>query len=166
MPFPVMRVDEPPPFDKEVSDLLHNVTAVNVNSHSLGVVVCSPYTAREYNSILIPRNTPLPAHGRKTYGTVIENQRLVRVRVTEGEAEDPTACILIGECIVSPLPADLPRGAPISVTFTYDNSGRLHVRAKDETSGLTAKSTIVRTSAMSRTELARARKAVSQMSIT
>ena len=102
------------------------------------------------NSILIPRNSPLPISHRKTYGTIRDNQSFVRVKVLEGESEDPEVCAVIGECVVSPLPPDLPKGAPITVTFTYDNSGRLRVRATDESSGLTAQSTILRRSTMTK----------------
>lgn len=153
-------------FDQDIASILQEVTTVNVNAHSLGLAACSPYSGKEYNSILISRNTPLPSSLRKTYGTVTQDQRFVRVRVLEGESEDPRACITIGECIVAPLPPGLSKGSPISVAFTYDNSGRLHVRAKDETSGLTARATIIRPSAMSKTELAKAQKIISLMPVT
>jgi molecular chaperone DnaK (HSP70) len=138
---------------------------VNVNAHSLGVVVRSPHSGSEYVSVLISRNTPLPACRKKLYGTMVFDQRMVQVRVLEGESEDPSACITIGECIVAPLPPGLPRGSPISVTFSYDNSGRLHIRAKDETSGLTAQSTIVRAGTLGKDALKRARQAVEQMAV-
>ena len=38
----------------------------------------------------------------------------------------------------------LPRGSPIEVTFTYDNSGRLHVHAVEATSGASARVSIDR----------------------
>ena len=152
-------------FDNDVIKALQEVYTVNVNAHSLGVIVCSPRTGQESVSVVIARNTPLPASKRKAYGTVVENQRQVKVRVTEGESNDPTACVTIGECLIAPLPPGLAQGAPISVTFSYDNSGRLHVRAKDETSGLTAKSTIVRPSTMSTQAVDQAQQIVSGITV-
>ena len=153
-------------FDQDIEQLLHTVKSVNVNAHSLGVVVRSHTTGREYNSILIPRNSPLPASERKIYGTVKQNQKYVRVEVLEGESEDPDACIHIGEAIVSPLPYGLPKGSPVSVAFTYDSSGRLHVRARDETSGQLAETTIVRPTLLSKAEMQKGRQAVSDTSVT
>ena len=165
--------ESPPPvtampaggFDNDVIKALQEVYTVNVNAHSLGVIVCSPRTGEESISVVIERNTPLPASKRKIYGTVVQNQRQVKVRVTEGESSDPAACVTIGECLIAPLPPGLAQGAPISVTFTYDNSGRLHVRAKDETSGLTAKSTIVRPSTMSTQAVDQAQQIVSGITV-
>lgn len=152
-------------FEQDVSRLLLGVNTTNVNAHSLGVIVHSTRRGDYRTSVIIPRNTALPASMSKTYGTVTDSQRMVKVKVVEGEAKDPTACIQIGECVVSPLPPGLPRGSPITVKFSYDNSGRLHVRAKDETSGLTAKSVIIRASAMTKQEIRRARETVSNTTV-
>jgi molecular chaperone DnaK (HSP70) len=79
--------------------------------------------------VLIPRNTPLPASVTRRYGVVRDGQRSVAIQMLEGEGEDPNDCLVLGVCRIEPLPADVKRGSPIDVTFTYDNSGRLHVKA-------------------------------------
>jgi molecular chaperone DnaK (HSP70) len=152
-------------FDHDVSDILSEVTTVNVNAHSLGVVASSPRTRKEYVSILIRRNSPLPASGKKVYGTETDNQRIVRVRVVEGESRDPGACMPIGECVVAPLPQGLPKGSPIRVLFRYDQSGRLHVEAQDEASGAKAQTVFIRSMAMTGEQLDKARTVVSQTTV-
>jgi molecular chaperone DnaK len=55
--------------------------------------------------------------------------------VIEGDAPDPMACSLLGKCRIAALPADLPKGSPVEVTYAFDTSGRITVRAEDRTSG-------------------------------
>ena len=53
----------------------------------------------------------------------------------EGDASDPKACTMIGNCYITDLPDGLPEGAPIEVTYAFDTSGRVRVQARDKTSG-------------------------------
>ena len=152
-------------FEADVAEALQGIKTVNVCSHTLGVVATSPRSGRKVRSVLIPHNTELPVSSSKTYGTVTENQASVRVKVIEGESEDPDACIHIGECVVSPLPRGLAKGSPVTVTFTYDNSGRLHVQARDDTSGVMANTTIVRPGAMTSQDIDRAQNALDQLAL-
>lgn len=103
---------------------------VNVNSHSLGVVGIHPKTKLRTNIVLIPRNTPLPAHAVRVFTTARQNQRSVRVPVVEGESERPEDCIALGECIVRDLPPGLPQGASIEVEYLYAANGRISVMAR------------------------------------
>ncbi|HBO42647.1 MAG TPA: heat-shock protein Hsp70, partial [Planctomycetaceae bacterium] len=60
------------------------------------------------------------------------------VQVIEGDAPDPRACSLLGKCRITKLPADLPKGSPIEVTYSFNASGRIAVRASDPTGGRVA----------------------------
>jgi molecular chaperone DnaK len=152
-------------YEQEVSDVLSELRTINVNAHSLGVVARSPRTGRSGTSILIARNSPLPASCTKVFGAATENTRTVVVQIVEGESKDPKACVSIGQCVVGPLPQGLRRGSPISIVFTYDNSGRLHVKARDDTSGMASETVIIRQSLLSRTEVAAARRLVGGMTV-
>jgi molecular chaperone DnaK len=68
----------------------------------------------------------------------------VNVKVMEGDAPDPKACSLIGNCYIYDLPEGLPKGAPIEVTYAFDTSGRVKVTAKDVTGGKEARIEIER----------------------
>lgn len=136
------------------SDLMRtwaNFQTVDVNSHSLGVAV---RTGEGYsNSILIPKNTPLPVARSRVYRTSVANQRQVRVRVLEGEAREAEACSRIGEFVLRNLPPDLPVHAPIEVECRYGTDGRISVTGRDVTSGRLAETTIVRQGRMEDDEL-------------
>ena len=41
----------------------------------------------------------------------------------EGDAPDPKACSLIGNCYIYDLPEGLPKGAPIEVTYAFRHDG-------------------------------------------
>jgi molecular chaperone DnaK len=102
---------------------------VNVNAHSLGLVTQVRSPARLNNSILIPRNTPLPHSGSQVFRTGKTGQERILIRIVEGEAPDPAACIQLGEFSIEPLPSGLPAGSPIKLHYNYDQSGRIRVRA-------------------------------------
>jgi len=125
-------------FDDNMVQTARQVRLTNVNSHGLGVIVRSSREKRTVNSVVIPENTPLPASRVKIFGTEAENQRRVRLRIVEGDARDPRACTQIGECLIEPLPKGLPKGAPVEVAFSYDASGRIHVKATEKTHNITA----------------------------
>jgi molecular chaperone DnaK len=104
-------------------------TMTNVNSHSLGVLGRAVRDGRKINKILIPRNSPLPRTVTKEFRTYREGQKSVLIKVLEGESEQPEVCTAIGTCAINDLPAGLPVGWPISVSYTYEANGRLHVAA-------------------------------------
>jgi molecular chaperone DnaK len=104
-------------------------TITDVNAHSLGVVALLKSTGLLHNSILIPRNTPLPYSGRQTYRIVRDGQERLVVKVVEGEALDPADCIPLGAFVIEPLPPDLPMGTPVEVRYSYKRGGRIRVEA-------------------------------------
>jgi len=101
----------------------------NVNAHSLGVEGIDQETLRKTNVILIPRNTPLPARFTEKFITKSPGQQSIVLQVLEGESSLPGECTAIGRTVIRDLPAGLPQGWPIEVTFEYGRNGRLNVRA-------------------------------------
>jgi len=107
----------------------------NVNSHGLGILAANPRSGKEMNHVMIQRNTALPVEVSQTFRTRQEGQQRVSIQVIEGDAPDPRACSLLDKCRITDLPQDLPKGSPIEVTYAFDASGRISVRAKDQTGG-------------------------------
>jgi molecular chaperone DnaK len=105
-------------------------TVTNVNSHSLGILGADPKTGRKHNKILLPKNSPLPRTVTRVFKTYKPNQRSVVITVLEGESDRPEACSRVGVCAIRDLPADLPAGWPVQVSYSYEANGRLHVAAK------------------------------------
>lgn len=128
---------------------LNSVRTTDVNSHSLGIKVSDPADrSRKINHIMIPKNTPVPHSVNQRFGTNVDNQQRIHVEILEGDAVDPAACELIGDFRITQLPANLPKGSPIEITYAYDGSGRISAAAKELTGNQSASAEIVRDSGM------------------
>lgn len=106
----------------------------DVTSQSLGMVaVREENHDLEYNAVIIPHNTPVPAKESDTFHTITERQQRLRVQVTEGDDEDLEYVKTVGESTVD-IP-QYPMGAPFEVFYSYDVDGIIHVEVKDGTTG-------------------------------
>ena len=102
---------------------------VNVNAHSLGIQGIDTATKQEINKILIPRNTPLPASKTRSFVTHRDGMKNVKVRLLEGESENPKFCTRLGDCVVK-IDPPMPKGSEVSVTCNYLANGTISVTAK------------------------------------
>ncbi len=125
----------------------------NVNSHSLGIVGLDPQTGRRKNQILIPKNTPLPHSVTRVFRTQKPNQPNVVIRVVEGESERPDACSQVGVATISDLPANLPAGTPVMVSYAYAANGQLTVTGQVKGMNRRARSVFQRENTMKETDL-------------
>ena len=124
------REGDPTHLPSAVLKRLKNVTTSDVNSHSLGIKITDPGdSSRKVNHIMIPRNTPVPHKVSQRFGTNADGQTRIHVEILEGDAMDPEACELIGDFRVFDLPANLPKGSPIEISYSYDASGRIYAEA-------------------------------------
>jgi len=101
----------------------------DVNSHSLGIQGIDQATGMKENVIVIARNTSLPAVATERFATQSAGQRSIVVQVLEGESTQAQLCSRIGRSVLRNLPANLPQGTPVDITFEYGTNGRLNVRA-------------------------------------
>jgi molecular chaperone DnaK len=152
-------------FEPQVVHAAKSVKMTDVNSHGLGVIVRSSQENRTVNSVIIPKNTPLPTTRVKLFGTEAKNQRQVRLRITEGDTRDPRGCTQIGECMIRHLPKGLPKGAPVEVSFNYDKSGRIHVRAVELASRISADVEIYRDRGFDETNLRQIKDVVAELDV-
>lgn len=106
----------------------------DVTSQSLGMVTTnSENHDRQYNTVIIPHNTPVPAKKSDIFCTLFDRQRRLLVRVTEGDDEDLAYVKTVGESTIE-IP-QYPKGAPFEVFYSYDIDGIIHVEVKDGTTG-------------------------------
>ncbi len=136
-------------FAESVREHLGSVRQEDVNSHGLGVVARNPKNGQLVNHVMIGRNTRLPVQVSQVFKTNADNQQRVNVQVTEGDAPDPAACTLIGNCRITDLPPGLPKGSPVEVTYAFDQAGRVVVSARDKTGGAEAQIEIQRRGGLS-----------------
>ena len=133
--------------------MLSSVRQTNVNSHGLGIVARNPKTDKPCNYVMIPRNTKLPTEKTQKFKTNKAGQRRVHIKVLQGEAPDPAACVQIGDCRVTDLPENLPQGSPVQVVYRFDESGRISVEAEEKTGGRSAKTEIERHGALDESKI-------------
>jgi molecular chaperone DnaK len=117
---------------------LDRVILVDVTPHSLGIA-----TAMETEmglipnifSTIIPRNTVIPVCRSKLYYTIKDDQRLVRVEVSQGEHVNAEENVPLGSFEVEGLPPKPAGEVSIEVQFSLDLNGILTVTASETSSG-------------------------------
>ncbi len=106
---------------------------VDVAAHSLGVKTLNPAAdslwghvpMADHFSVIIRRNTQVPAARAEVYSTVVDNQKAVDVEVYQGESSRCSGNTLVGQFPFPLLPA--PRGSQVVVEFRYDLDGIIRV---------------------------------------
>jgi molecular chaperone DnaK len=128
----------------EVKDvLLLDVTPLSLGIETLGGVA----------TVLIPRNTTIPAKKSELFSTATDNQTSVEVHVLQGERSMARDNRTMGRFHLTGIPA-APRGMPqIEVTFDIDANGIVNVTAMDKASGKEQKITITGASGLSKDEV-------------
>jgi len=101
------------------------VVVHDVTSHGLGVLARAADTGEQVNSVVIPRNTPIPAKGARRYRTLAENQREVLLVVTEGDDEDHRYVTVVGSTRLA-VPARS-SAVEVDVVISYDADGIISV---------------------------------------
>ncbi|KAK2194444.1 bifunctional Heat shock protein 70 [Babesia duncani] len=107
-----------------------NLLLLDVCPLSLGIE-----TLGEVMSVIIPRNTMIPAHKSQVFSTSVDNQPMVTIKVYQGERKLTKDNVILGKFDLSGIPP-APRGVPqIEVTFDIDTNGILSVSAEEKGSG-------------------------------
>jgi heat shock protein 1/8 len=119
---------------------LNNIVLVDVAPLSLGVE-----TAGGVLSVLIPRNSTIPAKGKKIFSTTYDNQPSVSITAYEGLRAETINCRKLGYFELKGIQL-LKKGVPrIEVIFELDTNGVLNISAVDTTTGRSKKMPINRT---------------------
>jgi molecular chaperone DnaK len=130
----------------EVKDLLLlDVTPLSLGVETLGGVA----------TVMIPRNTTIPAKKAEIYSTAADSQTSVEIHVLQGERSMSRDNRTLGRFHLEGLmPA--PRGVPkIEVTFDIDANGIVNVSAKDMATGKEQRITITASSGLVDAEIDR-----------
>lgn len=104
---------------------------VDRSAHGIGVVVYDHETNEPYNSIILPKNTRLPAEESQEYCTTVDYQESILMQVTQGESTEMKYTTIVGEAELKLRPK--PKGAPIRVVISCDTDSIIHVHVLDLT---------------------------------
>jgi molecular chaperone DnaK len=118
-----------------VAEKIGGIQITDVTSHSVGIEAFVPGSNQRINSILIPRNSPIPAESSREFVTTMQGQTGIKVVIYQGEFPDPALCNPVGEFILTGLPANRPPGCKVRVSIACDSSGVINVTALDIESG-------------------------------
>ena len=111
-----------PAFTKEIQ-------IQDVTSQALGVLILADDGINMKNSVMIPKNTPIPASRSDQFSTVSDNQTQLRVQVTQGDDPDPNFVVQVGESTLQMPP--YPAGSPIQITYHYDIDQTVQIEVTD-----------------------------------
>ena len=123
--------------------LLLDVTPLSLGIETLGGV----------NTVIISRNTTIPARQSQIFSTAQDNQPSVEIHVTQGERSIASDNRTLAKFILDGI-ASAPRGVPqIEVAFDIDSSGILNVSALDKATNKEQKIKVEASSGLSEDEI-------------
>jgi len=132
---------------------IKNVLLLDVLPLSLGIE-----TLGGINTVMIEKNTTIPASKTQIYSTAADNQTSVEINVLQGERPMANDCRSLGRFILDGLPP-APRGLPqIEVTFDIDANGILSVTAKDKATNKSQSVRIEGSTGLSKEEIEKLKK--------
>jgi uncharacterized protein YegL len=121
---PLLRLSAP----RKISDVI---------AHSLGMIAESSDGERYLNSVLLPRNRPIPCTEARPYqfGVKGDGTDVMEVFLTQGDTEDPEQCAYLGRYVVGGFPRSGAGEAIIDITYAYDDNAIVDVTAADRRTG-------------------------------
>lgn len=125
---------------------------LDVTPHSLGIEIIGDAT-----SVLIPRNSTLPAMHSEVYTTAAAFQTEVDIHVLQGESERASENVSMGRFRLGGLKRSAAK-PQIEVTFQIDTDGIVHVTAKELGTGQDASIRIEGSSNLSSHEIETAKR--------
>ena len=114
---------------KDIPDVAKRINFTDVTSHGIGIICTDRNENREYNSVILPANTPVPASKEQYYFTTKEYQEKISIQVTQGEDEDVRYVSVIGTSEIEIAPRR--EFVKIRVTISCDENSIIHVRVFD-----------------------------------
>ena len=124
----------------EQQEALKDVNLTDVCNFYMGTLayVDDPLTNRKMlsNTIIIDRDAKLPVSVTKRYTTIVEGQEQLECSVTQSEGPEANkefVNVIHNELLN--LPKGRPANQPIDITYSYDESGKMHCMFTDVESG-------------------------------
>lgn len=113
----------------DIPELKKSFSFTDVTSHSIGLVAQDNDTGKLYNSIVLPRNEPVPAQFTNRYHTTQSFQSEIELQITQGEDKDIEYVPIIGTSVIQIAPRENP--VTVEVTISCDKNSIIHVNVTD-----------------------------------
>jgi len=104
---------------------------------------------------IIERNTPVPIEQSRSFTTARDGQKLVKIKVYQGESREASDNALLGQFEFSGFEPAKRGQVAIDVAFQINTDGIVNVMASDRATGQQASTSITLSSGLSQTELER-----------
>ena len=110
---------------------------VDVTNHSLGMIALNESRSAYLNTIILPKNTPIPRQDVRPYQhrTRRGGANTLEVFVTQGESESPGDVTYLGKYVLNGLVHVEGGVAVVDIEYSYDASGTVQVSARSRAAG-------------------------------
>ena len=108
-------------------------TIRDVTSHSLGMVAENEDRSKYLNSIIIRKNSSIPAENACDYTIRVsanKNANKLEVYMLQGEVENPLECTILGKYVFSGFVPTKSRKAQVRIHYAYNKNGTVDVCAE------------------------------------
>jgi molecular chaperone DnaK len=111
---------------------LPGVAIRDVTNHSLGMLAINEDATRYVNSVLLPKNQPLPCQESRPYQyrTSKRGPNDLEVFVTQGESDDPGDVAFLDLHVIHGVPPQPGGVTVVDITYSYDVSAKVEVSAR------------------------------------
>ena len=103
-----------------------NVSIVDVCSHGIGLITIDSRTLSHVNTVMIQRNTQIPARCCHKFYTSDDNQEWIKLELTEGESNDIEDVNIIGSFEID-IPKGLKKGTEVEIEMLLDENQIVHL---------------------------------------
>lgn len=120
------------------------VRTVDVTNHSLGMIAVNENRSAFLNSLILPKNTPIPCSETRPYQhrTRRSGPNQLEVFMTQGESESPADATYLGKYVLHDIPHVEGGVAVIDIGYSYDASGTVQVAGRVRQTGQALRLTI------------------------
>jgi molecular chaperone DnaK len=109
----------------------------DVMGHSLGMVAENGDRSKYVNSIIIPKNKPIPCSETKPFSfrTAKNRENQLEVYMLQGESEVPVECVILGKYRFTNITHIPGKPSIIDIRYAYDKNGMVTVSATEKSTG-------------------------------